>query len=157
MGKNCYSCLLFLLSLMVMSSCKSFDNIELKGIDRVTFQGIENNIVHFSAGLQVYNPSRVNFKIKEVNLKTVANGDFLGTLYCRDDVKIVSRTDSLYMVPMNLKLTNIFTGASTLYKLSRLDKVKLEVKGYVKVRSFLITKKIDVAESHILDVPKFIN
>ena len=155
MGKNYYTCLLLLLSLTIMNSCKSFDNIELKGVERVTFQGIENNIVHFSAGLRVYNPSGANFKIKEVNLKTVANGDFLGTLSCDDGVKIISRIDSVYMVPMNIRLTNIFSGASTLYKLSRLDKVKLEVKGYVKVRSFLITKKIDVAESQILDVPKF--
>ena len=140
--------------MLVLSACKNIDHIEIKGIDKVIFQGIQDNTVYFSAGLKVCNPSGINFKLKEVNLKTVANGDFLGTLNCTDEVKIYARSDSVYMVPLSLKLANIFTGASTLYKLSRLKKVNMEVKGYVRVRTFLISKKIEVSESQMLDVPK---
>jgi LEA14-like dessication related protein len=140
--------------LLMLSSCKNFDNVELRGIDKVIFRGIENNTVYFSAGLMVNNPSGVSFKIKEVNLKTVANGDFLGTLHCIGDVKIDARSDSVYRVPLSLELSNIFTGAATLYKISRQKKVKMEVKGYVRVRTFLISKKIEVSESQVLDVPK---
>lgn len=140
--------------LLMLNSCKSFENIELKGIDKVVFQGIENNTVYFSAGLKVHNPSGVSFKIREVNLKTAANGDFLGTLQCTEDVKINARSDSVYMVPLSLKLSNIFTGASTLYKISRQKKVNMEVKGYIRVKTFLISKKVEVSESQVLDVPK---
>ena len=59
------------------------------------------------------------------------------------------------MFPLSLKLSNIFTGAASLYKLSRQSKVKLEVKGYVRVRSGLVTKKVDVIRSQVVDVPKF--
>jgi hypothetical protein len=140
--------------LLMLSSCKNFDSIELRGVDKVIFHGIEKNTVYFSAGLMVNNPSGVRFKIKEVNLKTVVNGDFLGTLHCIGDVKIGARTDSVYRVPLSLELSNIFTGAATLYKLSRQKKVKMEVKGYIRVRTLLISKKIEVSESQMLDVPK---
>ena len=140
--------------ILVFSSCKSIENIELKGIDKITFQGIENNTVYFSAGLHVNNPSGISFKIKEVNLKTVANGDYLGTLHCDDIVKIHSRSDSVYRVPMSLALGNIFTGASTLYKISRQSKVKMEVKGYIRVKNLMIVKKIEVSESQDMDIPK---
>jgi LEA14-like dessication related protein len=150
-SKICFS---FLVPLLVISSCKSFDNIELKGVEKVSFRGIENNTVYFSAGLQVDNPSGASFKIKEVNLKTTADGNYLGTLQCDEDVKIMPRSDSVYMVPLSLKLGNIITGAATLYKLSRQSKVKMEVKGYIRVKSFLATKKVDISRSQVVDVPK---
>jgi hypothetical protein len=154
MKKNRVACFLLAFSLFVLSSCKDIDNIDIKGVEKVSFRGIENNTVYFSAGLNVSNPSKVNFRIKEVNLATVADGDFLGTLQCDEDVKIASRKDSVYMVPLSLKLGNIFTGAASLYKLSRQSRVKLEVKGYVRVRSGLVIRKIDISRSQFVDVPK---
>jgi hypothetical protein len=154
MKKNRVACFLLAFSLFVLSSCKDIDNIEIKGVEKVSFRGIENNTVYFSAGLNISNPSKVNFRIKEVNLATVADGDFLGTLQCDEDVKIASRKDSVYMVPLSLKLGNIFTGAASLYKLSRQSRVKLEVKGYVRVRSGLVIRKIDISRSQFVDVPK---
>ncbi len=139
---------------LVLSACKNIENIEIKGVDRVIFQGIRDNTVYFTAGLIVQNPSGVSFKVKEVNLKTVANGDFLGTLNCTDQVKVMARSDSVYMVPLSLRLSNIFTGASSLYRISRQKQVTMEVKGYVRVKSFLISKKFDVSESQVVDVPR---
>ncbi len=140
--------------MLVLSSCNDIENIEIIGVEKVIFEGIQDNMVYFSAGLKVYNPSAVSFKIREVNLKTVADGVFLGTLNCTDKIKINARSDSVYMVPLSLKLANIFTGASMLYKLSRQKKVNMEVKGYVRVRTMMIYKKIEVSEKQLMDVPK---
>ena len=154
MKKNSIACIFMVLSVLLFNACKSIENIEIKGVDKVSFRGIEDNTVHFSAGLNVSNPSGVGFRLKEVNLSTAADGDFLGTLYCDEKIKIAPRKDSVYMVPLSLKLGNIFTGAASLYKLSRQSKVKIEVKGYIRVRSALITKKIDISRSQLVDVPK---
>jgi hypothetical protein len=145
---------LMALPLFVLNSCNNIDNIEIKGVEKVSFRGIENNIVYFSAGLNVSNPSGISFRIKEVNLATAADGDFLGTLHCNENIKIASRKDSVYMIPLSLKLGNIFTGAAAIYKLSRQSRVKVEVKGYIRVRSGLVTKKIDISRSQVVDVPK---
>ncbi|OFY59717.1 MAG: hypothetical protein A2Y87_12440 [Bacteroidetes bacterium RBG_13_46_8] len=142
------------LSVLLLSTCKNIENIEIKGVDKVSFRGIEDNTVYFSAGLNVSNPTGVRFRLKEVNLATAADGDFLGTMYCDEDIKIAPRKDSVYMVPLSLKLGNIFTGAATLYKISRQSRVKIEVKGYIRVRSALVTKKIDISRSQFVDVPK---
>jgi hypothetical protein len=142
------------LSVLVLSSCNNIRNIDIKGVENVSFKGIENNTVYFLAGINISNPSGVNFRIKEVNLAAVAEGDFLGTLQCHEDIKIVSRKDSVYIVAFSLKLGNIFTGASTLYKLSHQSRVRLDVKGYVRVRSALVTRKIEIIRSEDVDVPK---
>jgi hypothetical protein len=154
MKKNRVVFISLVLSLFVLSSCNSIDNIEINGVEKVSFKGIENNIVYFLAGINVSNPSGINFRIKEVYLAAAAEGNFLGTLQCNEAIKIVSRKDSVYMVPLSLKLGNIFTGAAALYKVSRQSKVKLEVKGYVRIRSALVTRKIDISRSQVVDVPK---
>jgi hypothetical protein len=154
MKKYRYACSFLISALFILNSCKNIDNIEIKGVEKVSLSGIENNTVFFSAGLHVFNPSGVGFRIKEVNLATVADGDFLGTLHCDEDIRIVSRKDSVYMVPLSLKLGNIFSGVAALYKISRQSRVKIEVKGYIKVRSALVTRKIDISRSQFIDVPK---
>jgi len=146
--------LLLLVSLGMLSACRSLDDIQFKGIESVIFQGFENSTVRFSAQLHVSNPSGIGFKIKDVNLKTVANGDYLGTLHCDDVVKIASRADSVYSVPMSLKLGNLVTGAASLYKISRQRNVKMEVKGYVRVTTMFFSRTIEVSEARVLDVPK---
>jgi LEA14-like dessication related protein len=144
----------FLPCMLILSACKNIENIEIKGIDKVVVQGFQDNKIYFTAGLKVYNPSGVSFKLREINLKTVADGSFLGTLQCTDEIKVMARADSVYMVPLNLRLANIFTGASSLYRISRQKKVKLELQGYVRVKTFLISRKIEISESQVIDVPK---
>ena len=155
MKKNTIAFFSLVLFVLVMTSCKSINNIEIKGVQKVSFHGIENNTVYFSAGIDIRNPSGISFRIKEVNLATAAGGDFLGTLQCNEAIKIASRKDSVYMVPLSLKLGNIFNGAAALYKLSRQSRAKLEVKGYVRVRSGLVTRKVDISRSQVVDIPKF--
>jgi hypothetical protein len=147
--------LLFVSVIILLSSCKGIGNIELKGVEKANFNSFENNMVHFTAGLIISNPSGVSFRVREVNLGIVANGDFIGTLHCDEDFKIKSRCDSVYMVPLSLQLGNIFTGAASLYKLSRQRQVKMEVKGYIRAKSFIVTKKIEISRSQVMDIPKF--
>jgi hypothetical protein len=154
MKKNRSVCIFLALSLFMLNSCKNFDNIEIKGVEKVSFRGMEDNTVYFSTGLNISNPSGICFRIKTVNLAVATDGDFLGTLECNEDIKIASRKDSVYIVPVSLKLGNIFTGAAALYRISRQSRVKVEVKGYVRVRSALITRKIDISRSQFVDVPK---
>jgi len=155
MKKNSVPCFFLVLTIFAVSSCKDIDNIEIKGVEKVSFRGIEDNIVFLTAGISISNPSAITFRIKAVNLATVADGDFLGTLQCNENIRIAARKDSVYLVPLSLKLGNFLTGAASLYKLSRQSRVKLEVKGYVRVRSGLVTKKVEVIRSQIVDVPKF--
>jgi hypothetical protein len=53
----------------------------------------------------------------------------------------------------SLEIANMLTSASTLYTLSRKKQVSVELQGYVKTRSWLMSKKIDVHETQVIDVP----
>jgi hypothetical protein len=145
---------IFIAALLFLTACRGFNDIEIKSVDGFDFKGINNNSISFKANISVVNPSSLGFKVKELNLKTFAAGNYLGTLTSKDIIKIPAHSDSSYRVQFNLKFANIFSGASTLYSISRLDKVEVEVQGYVKARSFLVSKRIDVHEKRIINVPR---
>lgn len=140
-------------ALLLLLSCKGVEDIEFTGIDHFTLTGIEKNTVTFTAGVGVHNPSTVSFRISEVNLKTSIDGSFLGTLSTPEKVKVIARTDSVYTMQFSLELANLMASATTLYGLSRKKQVDVHMQGYVKARSWLTTRKVDVNEEQRIDMP----
>jgi hypothetical protein len=151
---NRNSIYLLILSALLLS-CKGVDDISFKGVDNVALIGMEDNRINFSADIAVFNPSSAGFRISEVNLKTSIDGIFLGTLTTKDPVKIKARSDTSYYAVFSLELANIITGASTLYSLQRKQQVTVEMQGFVKARSWLTSRKVDVLEKQLIDVPQF--
>lgn len=146
--------LISLLLPLLLSSCTGLRDIEITGVEGFKMRGIENNAVSFAADIGVRNPASVGFKVNEINLKTTIDGNFIGTLTSPDRVKIPARSDSAYSMNFSLELSNIITSASALYNLSKKNQVNVVIQGYVKARSGLITKKVDVNETRLMDVPR---
>jgi hypothetical protein len=139
--------------LLILASCKGLEEIRFTGVDNVVLKGIENNKINFSADIGVVNPSSMGFKIKEVNLKTSVDGNFIGTLSITDPVRIKAKSDSSYSTDFSLQIANMLTGASTLYGISRKKQVTLEMQGFVRARKWFAFRKIDVSEKQRIDVP----
>lgn len=152
-GKTTYVLFSVLISSLLVTGCQGIESIEITGIDNFVLRSIEENTITFSADVGVLNPSGVPFKVREINLRTITGGNYLGTLVNNDIIKITSRSDSVYNMFFNLELVNVLTGASILYGISKQDQVDVELQGYVRSRSGLITKKVDIQESMTIDVP----
>jgi LEA14-like dessication related protein len=153
--KFIFRCILMVISIAILISCKGVDEISFTGIDNLQFSGVENNTVNFSASIGIYNPSTANFRIREVNLKTSIDGNFIGTLTTLNPVKIKAKTDSTYHTDFSLELANLVTGATSLYGLRNRKQVTVEMQGYVYARSWLAFKKVAIAEKRLIDIPKF--
>src|SRR5512145_2063026 len=144
--------LLMLIPLLVLS-CKGVNDISFTGVDDFVFRGMENSKISFSATVGVSNPSSIGFRVSEVNLKTSIDGVYIGTLTSDNTIRVPARTDSTYNMDFTVNLSNLITGASTLYNASRKKKVEVEMNGFVKARSWLTVKKVDVNEKQLIDVP----
>ena len=142
-----------ILLIFLLTACGKVSDIQLTGIDDFEFKGMENNAVSFAATIGVSNPSSVGFTVSEVNLKTIVDGNFIGTLTANEKVRIKANSDSSYHMNFSLTMANILTGASSLYSLSRKKQVKVEMQGYVKARSWFTVRKVDILESRMIDVP----
>jgi LEA14-like dessication related protein len=144
---------ILLLLIVLISGCKGVEDIAMTGVSDFRFKGINNDLISFSAVVGVSNPSRVGFHVSEVNVKTMADGNYIGTLSTTDKIRIPARSDTSYRMNFTLKLANVLTGASSLYSLSRKKEVLVELQGYVKSRSFLATHKTNIKESRKVTVP----
>ncbi len=140
---------------LLLTSCKGVEDIRLTGVSDFEFKGMENNVISFSAKVGVSNPSAVGFRVTGMNIKTLADGNFIGTLSTPDHVKIKARSDSAYFMNFTLTLPNMLTGASSLYSLARKKKVNMEMQGVITARSWLTTRKTEIHESRTIDVPSF--
>jgi len=141
--------------IILLPSCKGIEDITMTGISGFEFNGMENNTIRFALVVGVSNPSSVGFHVSEVNLRTQADGIFLGTLTTTDKIRIPAHSDTSYRMHFTLTMANVITGASSLYGLSRKEQINVELQGYVKARSWLTTKKTEIMESRIVDVPSF--
>ena len=138
----------------LLNGCKGLDAIEITGVDHFEFKGIEDNIIHFATDVAVSNPSGVAFRVRDINLRATVDGSYLGSLTNDEVIRIPARSDSVYNMDFNLRLTSIFSGVSVIISLSRKKEVDVELQGYVKSRSGLVTKKVDVQESMRVEVPE---
>jgi len=150
---NQKSLYLLLIILILFTGCKGVEDISMTGVSDFQFKGIDNDMVSFSAIVGVSNPSAVGFRISEINVKTMADGNFIGTLSTTDKIKIPARSDTSYRLNFTLKLANVLTSAAAYYGLSRKKEVQVELQGYIKSRTFLTTRKTDIKESRKVAVP----
>jgi hypothetical protein len=144
---------LLLILLILVTGCKGVEDIAMTGISDFKFKGINNDVISFSAVVGVSNPSRVGFHVSELNVKTIADGNYLGTLTTIDKIRIPAHSDTSYRMNFTLKLANVLTGATSLYGLTRKKEVLVELQGYVRSRSFLVTHRTEIKESRKVAVP----
>lgn len=145
----------FLLILAVLfAGCKGFNAIEITHIDQFELNGIEDDAISFSASIGIANPAGAGFKVREINLRVLADDSYLGLLTSNQEIKIPARSDSVYNMMFDLRFANLFSGASVLYNISRQEQVTVDLQGYVKTRAGLVFKKVDVQEHQVVEVPQ---
>jgi hypothetical protein len=147
-----YAPLLFILVLL-LPSCKGVNDITMTSVSDFEFKGMQNENILFSAVVGVHNPSNMGFRISEMNVKTTADGMYIGTLSTPDRVKVKAHSDTSYRMIFQLTLANMLTGATSLYNLSKKKEVRIELQGYIKARSWLTTHTADIKESRVVQIP----
>ncbi|MBN2350606.1 MAG: LEA type 2 family protein [Bacteroidales bacterium] len=141
---------IFLLLLMMFSACAEFENIEVGDIREVKFKGFVDNTIAFTVVVPVTNPTNVKFRIKEVNVKTTVNGEYIGRIISDEVVIIPAKSDDEHTFLVKIHLSNILKGASTVIRASRNESMNVEINGYIIAKSYLMNKKIPINESRIV-------
>ena len=142
---------LWLSIIFLLGSCGELKNIEIRGADNFKYKGFTGNHVEFEADIDVYNPSNHKIKVMDMDLKLLVNDIYLGRLQNSDDIQILPHTDGYITVPLSLRITNLFSGMSTIAKLYNQRNLKVEVDGYVKARTAFITRKVDINKTTYVD------
>lgn len=141
-----YLFLVFLI--LTISSCKNYENIEIKKVTDVEFRGFQNNKVKLNIAILVNNPSYLNIHLKELDMKIYVNNRYLGIINNSESLKIKRRSQDNYTLETELRLANIFTGISMVMELKNNPSVELKMEGVMKIRSSAWQKTFDISETY---------
>jgi len=106
-----------------------------------------------SKGYNAYpiNPNKFGFKIKEINVKASINNYYLGRLETDDVIIIPAKSNEIHNLKLRLRIANIIQGFSVFFALFKEEKLSIDIEGYIRFKSFLINKKINVKETSIIN------
>jgi LEA14-like dessication related protein len=148
MNKSINQIVSILLLTLLISGCSSVTEIQMGDIKDVRLKSIENNMVGLAIDLPVTNPGNFKINIIDMNFDISVNGKHLGKMTNPEKIVIPSKFDHIQTFPVQLELSNLLSGALSMYRLRNMKNFEIQITGKVKARSFLYIKTIDVDEKH---------
>lgn len=136
--------------ILLLSGCVNFNHIEVGKIEDLIVNSFKENIVEVELSVPISNPTRIGFKIKEINLRTSVNNYYLGRVTSDDLIIIPAKSSEIHNIKLKLRITNIIQGISVFLTLFKEDNIEIDIEGYVKFKSLLITRKVDIKETTVI-------
>ncbi len=138
---------LYIVLLLLLSCCADFKEIEVGDPEDIILKGIKDNVLNLEVKIPITNPTAINFKIKEINIKTSVNNQYLGRLASDQVIIIPARSNEIHNLNLNLKIANIIQGISIMLEIFKDNNITFQAEGYIKFKSLLINKKISIKET----------
>ena len=138
-----YLCILITVGL---TACSSFENIKIGDIKQYEIQKFEDNELKVRLVIPVENPTIFPFKIESADLRTTINGRYIGKLELDTVIKVESKKNKDYQVPVNIKISNILVTAFVMMNIKEDSEIKLKLEGIATGKSLFIRKEYIIDE-----------
>ena len=130
-------------SIFLLSSC-DVKEVELVNIDSFNIVSIEKEDITIDVVAQIKNPNNFSFSITKVDLDIKFNNYFLGKINEIKKVSIKKNSNELQHLIFTFKLKDVMKGTIVFLPALLTNQANIEINGYVKASSFLMSKKIKV-------------
>lgn len=147
--------IIFNLILIVgLTSCVNFEEVEITDIKQIKVEEFGNKSLTLAAEIKIKNPNSFSIKLVDSKFDLFIKNEKIGIGEIVSDLKLPSQSNDYYDVRIKSEFSDLKT--NTLMSLMQSSifmkkKVPFKVKGFVKGRALMITKKIDL--EHSGDVP----
>ncbi|MCG8699230.1 MAG: LEA type 2 family protein [Bacteroidales bacterium] len=147
--KNLRYTLIVIVSILI-TSCASFEDIKIGDIQNLKVNGIEDNVIKIDVEVPVDNPTLFSFKITSVDIRTTVNGKYIGKLSLNEPIKVKSRRNENYLVPVDVKISNMFVTMFVMMNVKSGSSLKVKLEGTAQGQSMLIKKEYPIEE--VIDI-----
>jgi len=133
---------------ILMTSCLSYKEIELGDVKNVKLnKSKDGSGANILVGIEVKNPNNYKIKIKKIEADLLVNGKKVGKIALNKKVVLPKKSDQVQDFAVNTQLSNLLSAVPAL--LFGGD-VNLQLKGYIKGKIFILSKKFPMeAEKQI--------
>ncbi|MDD4383874.1 MAG: LEA type 2 family protein [Bacteroidales bacterium] len=144
--KNLFQGIGFLLLVLIFTSCGRYNDISVKGVSRVQFRGLQQNVVLLNLDVEIDNPNTRKIAVTNIEFKAWLSGRELGDFRISESIKLIPCSRETYTVPVEIKLRTV-ADAFKLVSSGSIETLleRIEVEGIIKAKSFPVRKTIKVA------------
>ena len=139
---------------LLFSSCLNVKPVELKEVKNVSISSIEDNKLNLEIELLIDNPNNKGFSVRDAELQISMGDVLLGELNEIKAFRIPAHSSKSHEIPLVVDLNHLEKNAKQLSKSLFKRGTSIHIKGYIKARSFLISKKIEIDEKTQLNLLK---
>lgn len=133
----------FIISVIIFSSCGG-DPVEMGNPKKTNFKGFENNIAVIQTYIPIKNNRPHKITIKNIELNVHADNSYLGTISVNNPIVLKPKSDSLYIINMDIEIKNSMLGVKLYYKYMQGKNVNTKIDGFARIKMLGVSKKIRV-------------
>ncbi len=136
-----------LLATFLLGGCITQDKLTIGNVRDVRLNTSNPKAVSLDVMMPIENDNLSGFTITEIDLDFFINGQYLGKIRNDEQVRVKGNSSQSYHVPLTLEIKNMLAGMMLVMNKSDKPKnYKIGLKGHIKARSFLVSKKVNIKE-----------
>jgi len=131
---------------VLFSSC-TFQEVEVTGLKNVSVSKVDKKGMDINLSIEIENPNNFSFTVERVKADIYANNIFLGKIKNYKNLKILKESKETYPLSFRLEFKELKENYMSALKTLLKRKADIRVKGSVKAKKFIFSKKIYFDES----------
>jgi len=141
------------LSIFIFLSCNRLKDIEIVEINNIRFENfdLDEKYINVYLNILVDNPSHYKFKIKELELKIIADNRYIGKLLLNKPIFVLPYAKDWYTVSLNLKLMDVLSTVTIYSKYIEGKDIYINIKGHIIGKSYIFMVKETIYEEFIIN------
>ncbi len=136
--------LITLFSIVFLTSCFDYEDVEFKGVQNVGLEGREGGKVTLRIDMKVNNPNNYNIKIKKSSLDIFVNGSYVGKTKMKNNITLKKNQQNVYPLYLTLSEKELKSSALSSFGSLLRGSMKVRIQGNIKAKVYGIGKKFPI-------------
>jgi len=139
---------------LFLNSC-NIENLKMTGVKGFAIKSFEKNKLIFNMSIGIENPNRLKFKMINNDMNLTVNKIALGKAKITNKISIPAKSNDVYNFDVEVNLSQLALGSiPSLIEMFRSKGVEVQIDGFVKGRSMLISKTVPIKITERVDFNK---
>lgn len=143
--------IIVILNIMILSlltGCGIYKPVQVGEVSEIKLKQLSLSSISFLIKVPIENPNGYKLQIKESDLDISINGIELSNVSSPNEVIIGRKFKGELEFPIDVKLKGLGSGTMAVISIFKQRDADLEITGYIKVKAFLLSKKIHIKEKN---------
>ena len=139
---------------LFLNSC-NIENLKMTGVKGFAIKSFEKNKLIFNMSIGIENPNRLKFKMINNDMNLTVNKIALGKAKITNKISIPPKSIDVYNFVVEVNVSQLALGSiPSLIEMFRSKGVEVQIDGFVKGRSMLISKTVPIKITERVDFNK---